>query len=372
MKKILIIGAGISGLYLANLLEKNGNYDYKILEKKKVFNLQEGYGIQLSVNGVKLLNEIGFRQIAIHDINYPRNINFYNSKNLKLISKIEISKFNNNQNFYTTIKRSVLINFLLKNIPKEKIILNTDIESIDQNDQFKINIKNNISEISDYLVICDGVFSSCREMVLKQIKSIKFHNSVAIRGNLKNIENNDVSLYLGPNFHFVTYPVNQSNEANFISIIAEKNLEKIKNGNKNIIIKEFIDILSKNSVFNFKDNLENISIYPIFVSSKFDKPNNKKIFLSGDALYAFPPSFAQGASQSIDSAYEVFKNLEGISDNYYESREEKIKQIKSRSEFNHFAFQVSNPITIFFRDIALKFLSKNNSFLEGYLGKVYR
>ena len=41
MKKILIIGAGISGLYLANLLEKNGNYDYKILEKKKVFNLQE-------------------------------------------------------------------------------------------------------------------------------------------------------------------------------------------------------------------------------------------------------------------------------------------------------------------------------------------
>ena len=76
MKKILIIGAGISGLYLANLLEKNGNYDYKILEKKKVFNLQEGYGIQLSVNGVKLLNEIGFREIAIHDINYPRNINF--------------------------------------------------------------------------------------------------------------------------------------------------------------------------------------------------------------------------------------------------------------------------------------------------------
>ena len=51
---------------------------------------------------------------------------------------------------------------------------------------------------------------------------------------------------------------------------------------------------------------------------------------------------------------------------------QKIRQIKSRSEFNHFAFQVSNPITIFFRDIALKFLSKNNSFLEGYLGKVYR
>ena len=33
MKKIVIIGAGISGLYLANLLEKDSNYDYKIFEK---------------------------------------------------------------------------------------------------------------------------------------------------------------------------------------------------------------------------------------------------------------------------------------------------------------------------------------------------
>ena len=31
MKKIIIVGAGISGLYFANLLEINGNYDYKIL-----------------------------------------------------------------------------------------------------------------------------------------------------------------------------------------------------------------------------------------------------------------------------------------------------------------------------------------------------
>ena len=136
MKKILIIGAGISGLYLANLLEKNGNYDYKILEKKKVFNLQEGYGIQLSVNGVKLLNEIGFREIAIHDINYPRNINFYNSKNLKLISKIEISKFNNNQNFYTTIKRSVLINFLLK---RKISIVSSKVQTTNENIQAVLN-----------------------------------------------------------------------------------------------------------------------------------------------------------------------------------------------------------------------------------------
>ena len=32
MKKIAIIGGGISGLYLANLLEKEKDFEYKILK----------------------------------------------------------------------------------------------------------------------------------------------------------------------------------------------------------------------------------------------------------------------------------------------------------------------------------------------------
>ena len=37
MKKIAIIGGGISGLYFANLLQKNQNYQYKVFEKKSQF-----------------------------------------------------------------------------------------------------------------------------------------------------------------------------------------------------------------------------------------------------------------------------------------------------------------------------------------------
>ena len=61
MKKIAIIGAGISGLYLANLLEMDHSFEYKIYEKRPKFNLEESYGIQLSVNSIKLLNKIGFK-----------------------------------------------------------------------------------------------------------------------------------------------------------------------------------------------------------------------------------------------------------------------------------------------------------------------
>ena len=60
MKKVAIIGAGISGLFIANLFKKNLNYQITVYEKNSSINLEEGYGIQLSVNSVKLLNQIGF------------------------------------------------------------------------------------------------------------------------------------------------------------------------------------------------------------------------------------------------------------------------------------------------------------------------
>ena len=50
MKRVAIIGAGISGLFLANLLEQEKTFSYKIFEKKESLDLSDGYGIQLSVN----------------------------------------------------------------------------------------------------------------------------------------------------------------------------------------------------------------------------------------------------------------------------------------------------------------------------------
>ena len=372
MKKILIVGAGISGLYLASLLEKDGRYNYKIFEKKPEINFSEGYGIQLSVNGITLLNKVGFKNISVQDIFYPRNINFFDAKNLKLISNIEISRFNQDENYYSTLKRSVLQKFLLSNIPKEKIRFNSNIINIDEKDKVKINFDDNFSDEGDFLIICDGVFSKTKNMVIGKNEEIKFYNSVALRGILLNANNKDISLYLGPNFHFVTYPINQKREYNFISVIKENNLNEIQTSNQEKLIQKLIDKIQHHSSYDLNNNLKNKSIYPIFVSNRLRIPKNKNIYLAGDALFAFPPSFAQGASQSIESAYEVYKNIDGNRDDYFYSRKIKIKQVNSRSALNHFAFHTSNPMITFVRNLSLKYLLNKNIFLENYLGKIYR
>ena len=113
MKKVAIVGAGISGLYLANELNKNTEIDYKIFEKEDYLNLNEGYGIQLSVNSINLLNKVGFKNISESDIYYPTKVNFFQANNIKKICEIDLKQFNNVNDRYTTLKRSTLIKFLI-------------------------------------------------------------------------------------------------------------------------------------------------------------------------------------------------------------------------------------------------------------------
>ena len=115
MKKIAIIGAGISGLVFANFLENDKSCSYKIFEKKNSLNLSDGYGIQLSANSVKILNTIGFQKMNANDVCLPKKVNFFDAKSSKKICEINISQFNNINNRYTTLKRSKLIELLLKN-----------------------------------------------------------------------------------------------------------------------------------------------------------------------------------------------------------------------------------------------------------------
>ena len=63
MKKIAIIGAGISGLCVANLFKDQKDIQVTIYEKRNSIEMEEGYGIQLSVNSVKILNKIGFTSL---------------------------------------------------------------------------------------------------------------------------------------------------------------------------------------------------------------------------------------------------------------------------------------------------------------------
>ena len=380
MKKVAIIGAGISGLFIANLFKRNKKYQVDIFERNSLINLKEGYGIQLSVNSIKLLNKIQFDKLENSEKFNPDKINFYSVKNSNKICELNISDFNTENCKYTTLKRSSLIDFLKKDIEKE-IKFNHTISTIEQQDQIvKIAFENNEAYEFDYLIISDGVFSKSKNLLSKNQIQPKFDDTLAIRGIIPSSSNiadkKNISLFLGSNFHYVIYPVSPDGDLNFIAVMKyklsedeQKDFSLFKDDN---FIKKILEKVPQLSM-EFFDNINDLKIYPVFVSHDFFEFNNNNIHLVGDAFFAFSPSFAQGASQSIEGAYELFENIENnTKSNFFRNRVDKIKMVNNRSKFNQFAFHLSNPLTTLLRNIFLKRLVKNKNFLEGYLGKIYK
>ena len=382
MKKVIIIGAGISGLFFANLLKQDSEYEITIYEKNNSINLEKGYGVQLSVNSIKLLNKINFQTINSQNKFNPNKVDFYSLKNKNKICDLDISVFNTYEAKYTTLQRTTLVEFLKDKLPNNLIQYNKKVNKVSsQNEIIDLTFEGNSSAECDFLIISDGVFSSTKSLIANKDIKPKYFKSLAIRAtidqkNLKHINNSNISLFLGSNFHSVIYPVNKGNEFNFIGIL-RKNLSEneIKNSSlfkdEDFISSILLD-LSHQIDQDILNNLKNIKCFPIFTSEEIYHPKQKNIFLIGDAFFALPPTFAQGASQAIEIAFELYKNFQNGSNEFTNTRIKRTKIINKKSKLNHFAFHLSNPFMVFTRDLLMKYLVKNKKFINSYFGKIYK
>ena len=155
----------------------------------------------------------------------------------------------------------------------------------------------------DYLIISDGVFSKSKSLISNNQIKPKFNNTLAIRGTiiktLENIDNKNISLFLGSNYHHVIYPVSLNGEFNFIAIMKYKlSIEEQKNYSL-FSEKSFIKRVLNKIPLSYKEilnNLKEVKIFPVFVSNDFYQLQNNNIHFIGDAFFAYQPSFAQGAS----------------------------------------------------------------------------
>ena len=382
MKNIAIIGGGISGLYIANLLRQNSNYETTVYEKNNSIDLEKGYGIQLSVNSIKLLNKIGFLNVGLEDKFYPNKVDFYSLRNKNKICDLDISIYNDTEAKYTTLERYTLINFLKDRLPSNLVNYNKKVAKINHElKKIEIIFEDKSSIECDYLIISDGVFSKTKSLIANKKIEPEYFNSIAVRAttdanNLQGINHNNISLFMGSNLHSVTYPINRNGQFNFVSILRKSlNTKELADytlfNNKDFISSALLEI-SKQVDPNLIKNLKNIKCFPIFVSSEILQPKNKNIFLIGDAFFTFPPTFAQGASQSIEVAHELYKNFENENNQFNKERIKRTKMINKKSKLNFFIFHLSNPLMSIVRNLLMKYLVKNNKFINSYIGKIYK
>ena len=279
-----------------------------------------------------------------------------------------------------------MLKFLSKDLSKfiefDKFVTNLEHSE----NKIKINFKDGSSENFDFLVIATGMDSDTKKFVCENSTNPHYSGSIAIRAtfkdDLKIIDKENISIFLGNNAHLVTYPINKNQDLNAV-LITKLQVEKdpyykwrySEEGRKLIssTLNEKLYIYNKDFKYIFE---KRFNWWPINIDKNFAHPKFKNVFVIGDALFSNLPTLAQGAAQAIESAFEVSNYFRAADyfdlQSYYRRRIKRLNLIDRRTRINYFIFHLSNPFLILIRNIFLKFFSKNKFFLNQYLGKVYK
>ncbi|KAG0346439.1 hypothetical protein BG005_000740 [Podila minutissima] len=170
--KVLIVGAGIGGLMLANLLQK-GNIPYEVYERNKVM---KPFGSAMSLGSCfKQL----FQQLEIYEefekIGKPNHtMELFNSEMKSMFVLDSTARETITGGVEYIVARPDLYNLLLHQIPKERIHMGKKVMSFLQNDGgVMIRCSDNSTVQGDILVGADGTYSGVRQHLYKTLKEKK-------------------------------------------------------------------------------------------------------------------------------------------------------------------------------------------------------
>ena len=374
-KKIIIVGAGIAGLTLANFLKKNNFNNFRVYERfeKK---LTRPTGIQLTPNAVRILDFLDSRFFLNNNfnrINYL-NINAVNSKNFNDKSDLRINLQNivSDKMPYLTCDRNILMKFLEKNLSSKEIFYNRQVvQTIKDHNIIRVKFNDGSEDYCDLLVSADGMFSNSR----LDNNIITNTNFYAYRGVLKNfyskysLENDVIRLWLSGNKHLVTYYISNQNDLSFTGISKSTQKTKLTNDHINYSIPfpadEFRSLFSsENKILKeMLDTIHEVYRWPIFSLKKRVFYRDNQIFV-GDSSHGTVPFQAQGAALAIEDSYVLYEQIiKNITNNlgvfYFNKRNKRVRRIILRSHLNVFLFHLKNPFFLLLRSIIFKVIEKS-------------
>jgi salicylate hydroxylase len=230
---------------------------------------------------------------------------------------------------------------------------------------------------ADYLIACDGVWSAQR--ALAGYDKAQFSGHIAWRATLATDalpasflsalpERKAVTAWLGPDIHFIAYPVKAGTFFNFVAITAGDNPGESwsKTGDRSKLqsayrswAKPVRDVLA---------TAEDWTYWPLFemAEPRFLGPN-RTIFL-GDASHAVTPFAAQGAAMAIEDAAALAEALDAADRSaglrrFETVRKERLAAVAKRGQLNRFAYHATGPMA-FGRNMLFA-LRRPDTFLKG-------
>ncbi|MCW1964321.1 FAD-dependent monooxygenase [Chryseobacterium viscerum] len=306
MKKITVVGAGISGLTMANYLEKH-KIDYHIYERRKKKDLA-GHGFLIPEEGMEYLYQILDSDLLLRHGNFLKKYIQY-SHTGKMLAEKEL-------NNVFAISRHSLIDLLTQNISPEKITYEQTIIPDDrQNGKLKLLDGTDID--SDIAVISDGSKSRIRNYLFKDetinlARESEVVNIIQDKEIADSIENDFIKFHHeegGLTFGILKLSTDTilwysqfDNEKYTINECSAENLRKY-------MLEVFQNWHPLVPSIIQKSDYKNVHLWRVYELEKLNPFYKDNIVFIGDAAHPLIPFTSQGVTSALKDSFTLTKYL---------------------------------------------------------------
>lgn len=361
--KVAIVGAGIGGVALALLLSRSG-IEVVIYEQRKVFS--EGTGLILTPNSLRVFRELGFLEDIVQSGEVLRESSLRN-RHGAILSTIDSRSFEDSVGLPTIgIHRGRLLDVLRDHLPDEIAIVNCHkLSNIARNnDILELQFDDESIEKADFVVGCDGLYSSTREFVLDSPPPLRYSGYICWRGICKadgiKLHNSFFESW-GDGKRFGAVEIGK----NEIYWFATFNVSEGTRLNQDKLKTEILDLYSEWHS-PIQDIISATCGQNILCHDIYDREPSKcwfrdNVVLLGDAVHSTLPVLGQGASMAIESSFilnEMLLTHPTISEalvNYQKIRKPRTDAVTRQSHLVSRIGQWENAMLSSIRDLAMQF-----------------
>ena len=378
-RQLLIAGGGIGALAAA-LSSARAGWHVRLYEKAEVFS-EVGAGLQLGPNATRILQGWGLGQALERLAAFPDKLLVRSAPSGRELASLSLGS-RCQQRYgapYATLHRADLHTLLLDSVrlrPEVKLHLNSPVTGYtDTPEGVQLAWADGYSVEGDALIGADGLWSQVRlqaldDRVAQPTGHLAYRALVRQSDLPKSLRSQQVSVWLGPDIHLVSYPVRGGEWLNVVMFTEGQVPDDYEDwdhaGLRDNVLKALAGHCAALTAL-----VEAVPAWRLWALC--DRPPVAsagqmalgRVALLGDAAHPMPPYLAQGAGMAIEDAAELGRCLAGVVKpvadvplalrRYALNRWQRNARVQARAVRNGQIFHATGPLRLG-RDIALKLL----------------